>query len=91
MLLQAFGHFADTVLAALLEGMERLAEGGVMGVEAIAEQVEFGAGEFGGEFGAVDELDLGLGTGCGGFGATLGGVVIGERYGGEAGMGCALD
>ncbi|MFM1942856.1 MAG: hypothetical protein RI897_1838 [Verrucomicrobiota bacterium] len=90
-LLQAFGYFAYAVLAALLEGLEGLAEGGVLGVESVAEEVEFCSGEFGGEFGAVDEFDVSLGAGCGGFGAAFGGIVIGERYGGEVGVSGALD
>jgi hypothetical protein len=75
-LLQAFGHFADTVLPALLEGLECLTEGWVLGVESVAEEVEFSAGEFGCQFCSVDELDLGLCAGCGGFGAAFGGIVV---------------
>jgi hypothetical protein len=81
--IQAFGHLPDAVLSNLLESGGFRKEPGMLDIEVIAQEMDFGAIDFGGELSAGNKLDCQALAGDGGTGATFDRIVIGQCDGVE--------
>src|SRR5690606_711885 len=88
-LVQLFDHAARAVEAAGAEAVQLGAERGVVGVEAVAEQVDLALAVERGVLDGGDQLDADPFRLRGGLGHAVHGVVVGERDGGEAVLGGA--
>ena len=90
-LVQARDHFANPILADLLEFGHFGQQLWVLCIDEVAQKMQFTAVRFGGQFGGGDELQAGPSAGGSHAGASFHGVVVGQSDGDQAELSGAFD